>query len=201
MQSHLSTQQLGGGAKQKKRGSGGPGGSGGPNSAFYSLPGQVNFGAQSVNPSSRVPLPHTPSKQTRKQKNQKQIRAHLHMRTLVGVRLPLPGERVLVLDFAERVTDASRPTHRVGVGFGLVVMFRDLGVFGGDVWVGGWWLVMGVGASFICLLTSVLPNPTGADLRGGDGPPLQHHARGLRRRRQRGRGGGARLRVPGKCLL
>ncbi len=36
------------------------------------------------------------------------------MRTLVGVRVPLPGERVLVLDFAERVTDADRPTHRVG---------------------------------------------------------------------------------------
>lgn len=67
------------------------------------------------------------------------------MRTLVGVRLPLPGERVLVLDFAERVTDAGRPTHRVGVGFGLVVIFRDLGVFGGDVWVDGWWLVVGDG--------------------------------------------------------
>lgn len=44
------------------------------------------------------------------------------MRTLVGVRLPLPGERVLVLDFAERVTDASRPTHRVSFCF--------FGVFG-----------------------------------------------------------------------
>jgi hypothetical protein len=53
-----------------------------------------------------------------------QLKVFLQLKTLIGVSMPVPGERIVALDFADRVTDQT-PTHRVrhcavvGVGVGL----------------------------------------------------------------------------------